>query len=749
LSCPYCKGLLVAPEGADSAVCSACGRSLSAQETVADGRIEPVSAQPFRLPGFEVRGELGRGGMGIVYRAWQISLGREVALKVLPPALAADRNRVARFRNEATIAAGLTDAHVIPVFDVLEADGAPILVMPLIQGTDLGRIIHDRQAVKSGKLARPSKETTSQPQETPRTSGQETPSWDDSGSPDGKASEILDSPGVRDGRPHPWAFLEDRTYLQKVLPLLDQIVDAVTAIHQAKNPILHRDIKPSNVLVDGRGNLWLSDFGLARLDTARSMVGAIVGTRGYMAPEQGRGEEIDFRADVFSLGATLYKAVTLEFPFKVGEVPAKEDLPTPASSRQPLLSRDYDAVLGKALEPSRDRRYRDAADFREDWQRVRAGQLPRARRIGFTGRVARSVRRHPLTAVGLLSILFLAGGLVYALVKSEVDRNVYRTVGIRTKPAGARIALVPIDERSGEFLPGEAIRPVEVTQADRPLFIPHVKVGEYLVVAKLPDGRFHEVYRTVGALDTRPGTLEPRKWEELSDGTIELPAISLNYQIEKDEMTLFEGGKIRLASETALSNPERVVLPFYLDARAVTIFKYRRDMAALPVQLKSARHAEKYPVVWVTYDQALTYAERAGKRLLDEFEFEFAATNGGSTTYPWGSDEARLTGWKTGAVGSHGFDKTATNPPVLELFSNVACWTTSQNWSIPAELRPRFQDSQVVRGAPAEIISGEQESRTRNSSWFPYYRANYSRDRGYPGIGIRCARSKEPRFLEP
>src|SRR5262249_47998192 len=129
-----------------------------------------------RIPGYEVLGVLGKGGMGIVYLARQIRLNAPRALKVLPPALASDPERLRRFRNEAEVAARLTDCRIVTVLDVFEVDGAPVLVMPYIDGCDLGRIIADRKAVARGATAA--------------------------------------------GR-HPWALLSDRAYLDHILPVLD------------------------------------------------------------------------------------------------------------------------------------------------------------------------------------------------------------------------------------------------------------------------------------------------------------------------------------------------------------------------------------------------------------------------------------------------------------------------------------------------------------------------------------------------
>src|SRR5262249_27688599 len=152
-------------------------------------------------------------------------------------------------------------------------------------------------------------------------------------------------------RPHPWALLDDRRYLEKLLPLLDQVTAAVAAMH--RGGVIHRDIKPSNILVDGKGDVWLSDFGLARLEErgTGTKLGLAMGTPGYASPEQARGEPIANRADQFALGATLSQAITLDLPY--GKERVREGTPAPAapSRRLPALAKDFDAVILKALEP--------------------------------------------------------------------------------------------------------------------------------------------------------------------------------------------------------------------------------------------------------------------------------------------------------------------------------------------------------------------------------------------------------------
>jgi formylglycine-generating enzyme required for sulfatase activity len=719
LSCPRCGSALTRRSSATQHIrCTHCQLDLDGQETAAL-KSAPARTQvdlSFAIPGFELRAKLGEGGMGIVYRAWQQRLNREVAIKVLPPALAANPALLDRFRNEAEIAGRLTDSHLLQVFDVLEVQGVPIIVMPLIEGCDLGAILRQRRAAKQSRPPAPV---------------------------------------------HPWATLDDQGYVDRLLPVLDQLVAAVAALHQAN--IIHRDIKPSNVLVDQRGNLWLSDFGLARLEhQSFGTQPGLIGTRGFASPEQARGDrDIDLRTDLFSLGATLYQALTLELPYGKQGAQAQSAPPMAPSRRQPLLPRDLDTVVLKALEVDRRQRYRSAAAFQEDWTRVRKGLVPLERRPGPLRRLLRTAKRRPAGAIAAAAIAALL--LVLGATLFPRGARVNRTVYLATEPPGARVVLVPLHQDNGFPLPEQALRPAGTT----PLTVRDVAPGEYLVVADVPGHGFHEVYRTVPTFEAEGSKLLRYKnadWKIASGDVIQLPVIAIPSGDVTQGMALFKGGRFTMGSADVPWVPphSREVPAFYLDTTEVSIGTWKNQLKALPTRLEDKPLPDSRAMCWVSYGAALEYAEAVGKRIPDEAEYEFAATDGGKRRFPWGNDRAKLTSWPFGDVGTPRFDHTDTEPPVYGLYSNVAEWTTS--WMAPypgtdpktvegfyrPDIRDAFRLARVVRGGPPEVVQGAPDlaDPAHTPLWDARFRHGFTVDQTQPGLGFRCARSAQPRFLE-
>jgi hypothetical protein len=285
--------------------------------------------------------------------------------------------------------------------------------------------------------------------------------------------------------------------------------------------------------------------------------------------------------------------------------------------------------------------------------------------------------------------------------------------------------------------------------------------GDYLVVAELPDGSFHEVFRHVPEPEHSPAhtsTYPHRFWTRMPSGEIEIPIIHVPVEPVVAGMVQFAGSKaFVLGGETVpqtsrrgipLPRPEKYHLPAYLlDATEVTHSAYER--AGLPKGTRKASQIqEEFPVTEVSYDDAVYFAELAGKRLPTEAEYEFAATHGGTQAYSWDSitpPAGALSGVAGPVRGAH-IDFIETEPRIWGLCSNVAEWTTS--W--PSNLHGLNaaasigQPVRIVRGGSCQVVDGSllvpvegRGARLRTSVHWMTARA---------GLGFRCARSLQPRM---
>ena len=696
-----------------------------------------------RVSGFEIREEIGRGGMGIIYRAWQPSLKREVALKVLPACMAADPTRLQRFENEAMVAARLSESGIVPLFEVVKSEGVPVLVMPFIEGADLDRILEDRSAALAGR--------------------------------------------AQNRTPHPWASLPHDEFLDRLILVLDKLVGVIAVLHESDT--IHRDVKPSNVLVDKRGNVWLTDFGLARLSELPNLTkaGSQVGTPGYMSPEQWEGRiDLDPRADVFGLGATIYQALTRRLPYRNVAIKVGTELAAAPSRMGSPFGRDFDVVIQKAIEPDRRNRYESGVEFAADWNRVRNGEFPHAKPVTLVRRLGRRVRHHPWGVSDAIATAVILVALYFAWSNRKspapaVPTGPTRNVTLTTVPPGARVVLVPINGETGDFEPSRSIRPGD--GARTPVKLSSVPSGDYLVVAEIEGrGQFHEVYRHVPQTGDYPvisfipgpkGEARPylhRSWIERPDGSIDLPPITIPPS-RPSGMAHFSGDpQYRLGNPDPRGGPlvhEVAVAPFELDTTEVTVKDYQDQFGALPAQLSELepRRGLTMPVVYVRHDDATAYAEAVGKRLPTEAEYEFAATAGAKRLFPWGDSAEPLRdgqGW-TWSIGEAGrandFDRTDTEPPVYGLFSNVLEWTST--WpnpypnpktgplsKLPPVKLPGIPEKRVVRGGLYETMIGKPiKPNFKAFGMHPSFRISVYLNEGHPGLGFRCARSIKPPFL--
>ncbi|MEM1067511.1 MAG: protein kinase [Planctomycetota bacterium] len=358
------------------------------QQGTPDASLESIASADRRLGDFRILHEVGRGGMGVVYEAEQLSLGRRVALKVLPFAAMLDSRQLVRFKTEAQAAAKLHHPNIVPVYFVGCERSVHFYAMQLINGQSLSSAIHSlRDQVQAG-VALGSASLQSSPNES---------------TGDRASSATLHSKS-------------NNTKTNHCRTMVKMIIQAADALEHAHlSGIVHRDIKPGNLLLDSNQDLWVTDFGLARIEQNQqlTMTGDVVGTIRYMSPEQAASSRtIDHRTDIYSLGVTLYEALTLQPPFVSSDRQellnkiARQD-PAAPSKLNPQIAEELDAIVLKAIEKEPQARYDSAEAFAEDLRCYLDNRPVSARRPSLATKTQKWLRRHPAVLRSGLVILFL------------------------------------------------------------------------------------------------------------------------------------------------------------------------------------------------------------------------------------------------------------------------------------------------------------------------------------------------------
>ncbi len=360
---------------------------------------------------YRILREVGRGGMGVVYEAHQISLDRIVALKVLSNTAALPEASIIRFRREAQAAAKLQHNHIVQIYAQGEDEGVCYYAMEFVRGRSVHEIITERTRGE-GDIAR-----DGFPQASSGSSGRQTA---------GSTEETVlleatprvvsrTSSGAirarRTGRPGATTQPRTQAEFDRIAGYVADVADALEYAH--RNGVIHRDIKPHNLMIGTDDRIRVSDFGLARVleQPGLTVTGEFLGSPLYMSPEQiSRGDTlVDHRTDIYSLGATLYEWLTLAPPFPgetreqviahilTGEVAAPRDL-------NPHVPVDLETICLRALAKDPRRRYPSAAALRDDLSAYLQRRAIRARRAGMAARLHKCVTRHPVATTATLVV---------------------------------------------------------------------------------------------------------------------------------------------------------------------------------------------------------------------------------------------------------------------------------------------------------------------------------------------------------
>lgn len=658
---------------------------------------------PDRIAHFILLEKLGEGAAGEVWKARDTRLQRIVAIKIPHPGQHAGE-QMHRFVREGRAAAQLRHPYIVTVYETDRDNSLPYIASEYIAGGSL------QQVIKKQPLG-----------------------------------------------------------TQRSAELCAMIAEALHHAHS--NGVIHRDLKPANVLIDEEGKPHVADFGLAKWsEDSREMTlqGQLLGTLAYMAPEQARGGavKVDERADVYALGGLLYEMLAGKPPFR-GEMAVVmnavlHEEPKPLRSMDASIPRDLQTICQKAMQKEVKLRYRSALEMAEDLHRFLRGDAILARPIGLIEKSWRAIRRRPAIAAAVLFAAISVVAVLFSYMLKNQNRQLLglRPVSLVTKPAGARVTFVPLNDVSNEPMPDKMVRAAMVSPVEADL-----APGDYLVVAVLEDGSFHEVFRHVPAPEENISFAQNHmSWRLSKEGQIELPGIKIPDRDVLEKMALIEhqplGKTVNQKGRQEAGDNE--LTSIFIDFSEVSVADYKRIREHDPIDLAWKRVPDSHAIT-MRYDDAVALAEELGKRLPSMEEYEFVAKRQGRSRWPWGAnDPPEDPDAEFGPVGQPAYDALIEDPRVVGLASNVAEWTTSAGFRLhPEQIRkgetvPLALDRQQVilpgqsfhalrnvAGGDEVVISGKSNASADHRD--PMVIPAVIKESMRPGLGFRCVRSPRPR----